>query len=254
MSILGFVTKTCARRFAAPVAAALLATTCAASAATFTYADGTITGLQLTFDTPITGTGYAGQIHLSNVDGSGQTVDVWCVDLPTDFLTGGGTYGVHPSSYLLTRPNGIPALSLSQIGELGALAVHGDLLVASPGSYTSDEVAAAIQLAMWDIEYGSAFTYVALGSPVDTAPPGTSGLVGEYLANVGFGNLWGLDYNFAAFSEVGNQVLIWAPEPTVTVLTGTPEPSTWAMMVIGFAGLGFAGYRRAKAKAAFANA
>ena len=154
MSILGFVTKTCARRFAAPIAAALLATTCAASAATFTYADGTITGLQLTFDTPITGTGYAGQIHLSNVDGSGQTVDVWCVDLPTDFLTGGGTYGVHPSSYLLTRPNGIPALSLSQIGELGALAVHGDLLVASPGSYTSDEVAAAIQLAMWDIEYG----------------------------------------------------------------------------------------------------
>jgi hypothetical protein len=26
-----------------------------------------------------------------------------------------------------------------------------------------------------------------------------------------------------------------------------PEPSTWAMMLIGFAGLGFAGYRRAKA-------
>jgi hypothetical protein len=28
---------------------------------------------------------------------------------------------------------------------------------------------------------------------------------------------------------------------------GTPEPSTWAMMLIGFAGLGLAGYRRAKA-------
>ncbi len=27
---------------------------------------------------------------------------------------------------------------------------------------------------------------------------------------------------------------------------GTPEPSTWAMMLLGFAGLGFAGYRRAK--------
>jgi PEP-CTERM motif len=26
-----------------------------------------------------------------------------------------------------------------------------------------------------------------------------------------------------------------------------PEPSTWAMMLIGFAGLAFAGYRRAKA-------
>jgi hypothetical protein len=27
-----------------------------------------------------------------------------------------------------------------------------------------------------------------------------------------------------------------------------PEPSTWAMMIVGFAGLGFAGYRSAKAK------
>jgi hypothetical protein len=34
----------------------------------------------------------------------------------------------------------------------------------------------------------------------------------------------------------------------------TPEPSTWAMMLIGFAGLGFAGYRRAKRNsAAFAD-
>ena len=31
---------------------------------------------------------------------------------------------------------------------------------------------------------------------------------------------------------------------------GVPEPSTWAMMLIGFAGLGFAGYRRRKAKLA----
>ena len=31
-------------------------------------------------------------------------------------------------------------------------------------------------------------------------------------------------------------------------LTGTvvPEPSTWAMMLLGFAGLGFAGYRHAR--------
>ena len=27
-----------------------------------------------------------------------------------------------------------------------------------------------------------------------------------------------------------------------------PEPSTWAMMALGFAGLGFAGYRKAKGK------
>jgi len=28
--------------------------------------------------------------------------------------------------------------------------------------------------------------------------------------------------------------------------TAVPEPSTWAMMSLGFAGLGFAGYRKAK--------
>ena len=33
---------------------------------------------------------------------------------------------------------------------------------------------------------------------------------------------------------------------------GSPEPSTWAMMLLGFAGLGFAGYRARKATAALA--
>jgi hypothetical protein len=33
---------------------------------------------------------------------------------------------------------------------------------------------------------------------------------------------------------------------TVTV----PEPSTWAMMLVGFAGLGYAGYRKTKTSAA----
>ena len=31
-----------------------------------------------------------------------------------------------------------------------------------------------------------------------------------------------------------------------TVGTAVPEPSTWALMLLGFAGLGYAGYRRSK--------
>ena len=30
----------------------------------------------------------------------------------------------------------------------------------------------------------------------------------------------------------------------VALTVGAPEPSTWAMMLLGFAGLGLAGYRR----------
>jgi hypothetical protein len=33
-------------------------------------------------------------------------------------------------------------------------------------------------------------------------------------------------------------------------MPGTPEPSTWVMMALGFAGLGFAGFRRAKPRVA----
>jgi PEP-CTERM motif len=29
-----------------------------------------------------------------------------------------------------------------------------------------------------------------------------------------------------------------------TIHTGVPEPSTWAMMILGFAGIGFMAYRR----------
>ena len=37
-----------------------------------------------------------------------------------------------------------------------------------------------------------------------------------------------------------------------SVTVGVPEPSTWAMMLLGFAGLGFAGYRARKGTAAVA--
>jgi hypothetical protein len=40
--------------------------------------------------------------------------------------------------------------------------------------------------------------------------------------------------------------------PAVNVMSDVPEPSTWAMMALGFASLGFVGYRRSRKTAAFA--
>ena len=46
---------------------------------------------------------------------------------------------------------------------------------------------------------------------------------------------------------------IWGPNIFLgSPSFATPEPSTWAMMALGFAGLGFAGYRRARTQAALA--
>jgi hypothetical protein len=41
----------------------------------------------------------------------------------------------------------------------------------------------------------------------------------------------------------------WTPTLPEVVTRGVPEPSTWAMMLIGFAGLAFAGYRKANRRA-----
>jgi hypothetical protein len=40
----------------------------------------------------------------------------------------------------------------------------------------------------------------------------------------------------------------------VALTVGAPEPSTWAMMLLGFGGFGFAGYRRRRKRAGAARA
>jgi hypothetical protein len=62
------------------------------------------------------------------------------------------------------------------------------------------------------------------------------------------------DYNFSISPAAGFGVSYWSPgggsdiEPYVQAdwsIAAVPEPSTWAMLLLGFAGLGFAAYRRA---------
>jgi PEP-CTERM motif len=53
------------------------------------------------------------------------------------------------------------------------------------------------------------------------------------------GHLWFRDFPAAANQSVGNIL----DNVVLSIATSVPEPSTWAMMTIGFAGLGFVAFR-----------
>jgi hypothetical protein len=67
---------------------------------------------------------------------------------------------------------GVPILTAAQIGEIGALMVHGDDLVAAPPPGDSaNDVATAIAVAIWSVEYGTTFTFNYVDSTVATLAP-----------------------------------------------------------------------------------
>jgi hypothetical protein len=53
-----------------------------------------------------------------------------------------------------------------------------------------------------------------------------------------------------AFNPPGNGNGDIARGIVITQVAAVPEPSTWAMLLLGFCGLGFLGYRRGNALAA----
>jgi hypothetical protein len=66
------------------------------------------------------------------------------------------------------------------------------------------------------------------------------------------------NYNGGSFTVSVNDLSISLGDPnitgTITLTAGVPEPSTWAMMVLGFAGVGFMTYRRKRNGLAFSVA
>ena len=79
----------------------------------------------------------------------------------------------------------------------------------------------------------------------------STNLVGFTAANLGFGsnfvtaNTLGLGPNFAAGTFISLDAVF---------ASAVPEPSTWAMMILGFAGVGYMTYRRRKQSTALSAA
>jgi hypothetical protein len=235
-SVMKLGTRSC--RIALPlVAAALVAGVNVASAATFTYSSYSVTNEQdITILTPNSISGGAGQITLIGsganpgvITNDGADILAWCLNIYT-YLASSGTYTVGTLTTAGTGGSN-PTLTTTQIGEIGALMLNGDAIINS-----STNVSAAIQLAIWEVEYGSTFTYSGLSSAV-------TNLANTYKSDVTGGSpIWAPDYNVSLLSESDNQNLGF--------VTPTPLPSTWTMMLIGAAGLGFFAYRGTKNRAA----
>jgi hypothetical protein len=62
----------------------------------------------------------------------------------------------------------------------------------------------------------------------------------------GAGNFLDAAVPFVANLSIAPDTALCHEDAACTGLVGAPEPSTWAMMLLGFAGLGFAGYRASR--------
>lgn len=223
------------RRLAGLVVAAFLAAPEFASAATFTYGSYNVADPQnINILTPNNVVGAAGQITLVGAGANtGQTLKAWCLDVFT-YLTNSNTYQI--SSLTTAGAGGSnPALSATQLAQIGALMVNGGALVGS-----ATDVSAAVQLAIWRTEYGAGFTYSGLSAAV-------TNLANLYLANVANGGIWsGTSYAVTLLSASGDQTLGYASGEQNGELTPTPLPAAWLLMMTGVAGIGYVARRRRK--------
>jgi hypothetical protein len=182
---------------------------------------------------PTTISGGAGLIVLTTPSGDIQS---WCVDV-YDFLQTSGTFAIGPltNDSAPISAGGPNPLSDAQIGQIGALVLNGDTLVnAPPSGYSANDVGAAIQLAIWQVEY-PAFSY-----SWDPAEANADALAAIYYGDAIAGSgEWSAYYGIAALSEFNNQTQVVDPSGVSWFPQGPPLPapvpelSTWALMLIG---------------------
>jgi hypothetical protein len=193
---------------------------------------------------------WATPVSLTNTS-TGSTIWVFCVDLFHTVNIGGGqilTYGTQP----LTTDNN-PAAGAGTPNPPPAGLVHLGFGISDYTSAVIQDLAhtgftgisgalsaiqeSEIQGAIWAVEYGltvtstngdAAFNQAILDAIATAQADVNSGLPVLNLAN----EVHNLDDSQSFVNNGGN------------LTTGIPEPSTWAMMILGFFGVGFMAYRR----------
>lgn len=228
------------RQLAIAASAALLTTAgiCSASATTLD-----ITSAGMYSSNTVTLDGHSGQlagpILLGTASGSFW---VFCVDIfDTITVNVGGQHTFSPA--LVYNTNQVTtnssagsgtgmSLSTKVSGEIQYLANIGVALASTTASAAVQDSLTAIQAAIWNIEYGAGTATLSSGDKLQTNSYTTeNNLIQSYAAQASTYAMSG--YANGIYSR-GSQAFV----------TGVPEASTWAMMMLGFVSLGFLTYRR----------
>lgn len=174
----------------------------------------------------------AGQIVLTTNSG---TLYSWCVDI-LHWINFGHSYDYQTGSLVSNNTGETDAdsglLSALQIQQIGAVAAYGNSLMnATPSS----DLSAAVQAAIWNIEYGTTATGTA-GMESDLA-----GIM-AHLATLPAASGYQLNYVSGPDGLTSDELYATQGEHRTQALfiSAVPEPAAWAMLIAGFGMLGFA--------------
>jgi hypothetical protein len=197
----------------------------------------------------------AGSGKITFATGAGATLKVnngvFAVNPIAGFAKGDTVEFLGNGSAALAGPSSGGAIDMSWIGGDEAGLLSGNTLGATISDFGSDDTVDfdAVNFASTDrVAYASGIVSIDNSTGATVA---SFDVTGTYTAS---------NFKLSADPSGGNLVVSYAATPiaaafdfaAATPVAGIPEPSTWAMTALGFAGLGLAGYRRSRKGAAFA--
>lgn len=185
--------------------------------------------------------GPAGQFQFRGINTSTNAAFfayTFCADLFKDAGDG---------DFLISSLSSITA-DVTKQKQLAALVIKADAIINAAGISGRGDATASFQLAIWEVLYetGTSGYNVSGGNFSTYGDSSTSnyfvplwGQANGYLANVTNGT-WTASANRASilFSDTAQSQIF---------SNAVPEPATWLMMILGFAGIGAASRRKAKA-------